>query len=285
MTTNIRPAGIEYVGVAGSSADCQDAVIRMLQFHDRISKARILSSNRNHCLLLTVNEADFVAVKSGFASGYLGEGPRTFATVLQLLVHHGIVLEECDISEKMLDRLDQSALTGADLDQILAGPNVRPSRWANYIEDGRMWEKKEGMLWHHFRPVMPFALIDARLADLALSFQTEPSDSLLKGFRRLEDIVRRRTGLTEIGNKLFSQAFQGERAKLEWPDLEMGETNGRASLFIGTYMAHRNPRAHRELDDTTTTLLSEFLLLNHLFVLERASVAREIADDDRAAPN
>lgn len=71
-----QSAGIEYSGIAGSSKECQDAVVRLLQFDDRITRVRILSSPENmHCLLLTINTGDLVAIKSGFASGYGGEGP------------------------------------------------------------------------------------------------------------------------------------------------------------------------------------------------------------------
>jgi hypothetical protein len=72
-------AMIEYAGVPGASKECQDAVIRLIQFGDRITRARILTYEREHCLLLTVNVGDLVAVKSGFASGYGGEGPRSFS--------------------------------------------------------------------------------------------------------------------------------------------------------------------------------------------------------------
>jgi hypothetical protein len=37
-------------------------------------------------------------------------------------------------------------------------------------------------------------------------------------------------------------------------------------------MAHRNPRAHREIREDPIALLSEFLLLNHLFNLESSAV-------------
>ena len=88
-----RPAGIEYVGEPGISKDCQDAVLRMLQYGDRITHVRILSSPsdhlKDHCLLLTVNVGDLVAVKSGFATGYIGEGSHTFSYVLQTLEVHG----------------------------------------------------------------------------------------------------------------------------------------------------------------------------------------------------
>jgi hypothetical protein len=89
-----KPAAIEYAGIAGISKDCQDAVLRFIQFGDRITHSRILSSSRDHCLLLTINLGDVVAVKSGFASGYGGEGPRRFSYVLQVLESHGADIDE-----------------------------------------------------------------------------------------------------------------------------------------------------------------------------------------------
>ena len=67
-------AGIEYSGLSGVSKECKDAVMRLLQYGDRISRARILSCSDNNCLLLTVNVGDVIAVKSGFGSGYRGVG-------------------------------------------------------------------------------------------------------------------------------------------------------------------------------------------------------------------
>jgi hypothetical protein len=57
-------AGLEYHGVAGSSQDCQHAVMRLLQCG--IAQARIISSGNTHCLLLTTTIGDQIAVKSGF---------------------------------------------------------------------------------------------------------------------------------------------------------------------------------------------------------------------------
>ncbi len=81
-----RPAGIEYVGLSGISREFRDGVLRLLQYGDRITLARIVTSSNDHCLLLTVNCGDLVAVKSGLGSGYRGEGPRTFSYVLEVLV-------------------------------------------------------------------------------------------------------------------------------------------------------------------------------------------------------
>lgn len=59
---------------------------------------------------------------------------------------------------------------------------------------------------------------------------------------------------------------------LMWKHGDEGERAGRMQLYTGTYAAHRNPRAHREPKDRSAALLSEFLLLNHLNILERDSI-------------
>jgi hypothetical protein len=126
-------AGIEYVGVAGISKECQDGVSRLLQYGDQITHARILSSPSDHCLLLSVNCGDIVAVKSGFTSGYLGEGPRTFSYVLEVLQAQGVNIEEYTVSPEMIERLDMSSLTSADLKTIDTAKPVRGSRWRDYL--------------------------------------------------------------------------------------------------------------------------------------------------------
>lgn len=269
-----RPAGIQYVGIAGASQWCVDAVVRMLQFHDRITHAKILTCEQSHALLLVVDEGDLVAVKAGFSSGYAGGGPMAFARALELLRHHLVEIDEFHVSRGVINRIDASALTEKDVEAIKASKPVRPMRWYDYIYDGRSESASIGSLWKGFRPVVPFAIMDPRIADLALRFPDEPNDCLLQGFRRLEDLVRGRTKLDEHGYKLFSQAFMNADAKLHWKGLQPGEVVGRANLFTGAFMAHRNPRAHKETDDGSHELLSEFLLLNHLFLLEAQATKR-----------
>jgi hypothetical protein len=116
-----RSAAVQYMGISGSSSDCRD-----------------------------VNEGDEIVIKSGFASGYGGEGQRCRS-------------------------LRQGSAS-----------------------------------------VVPFAIVDPSLMDLALTFWDAPSDRLLTAFRRLEDIVRKRTGLKDRAGKLFARAFLGEAALLRW---------------------------------------------------------------------
>jgi Protein of unknown function (Hypoth_ymh) len=262
-------AGIEYAGIAGGSKDCQDAIEMLLQFGTHIQRARILTCDNDHCILLTDDVDDPIAIKSGFASGYGGEGPRTFSYVLQLLDSHGAGIEEYDVDASFIERLDNSALTLADLKKLDQSKPIRPTRWKSYVDKDDYERGHDGTLWRDFPPVIPFAIIDNRIMDLAISFWKESDDRLLKAYRRLEDLVRERTGLQEHGSKLFSRAFSGNNSKLNWPDIDETEKAGRANLFTGAYMAHRNPRAHRELKSVQDAQLSEFLLLNHLFRLER----------------
>jgi hypothetical protein len=271
-----KPAAIEYAGIGGSSKDCQDAVLRFIQFGDQITRVAIVSCSRDHCLLLTREGGDQVAIKSGFASGYGGEGPRRFSYVLQVLDSHGAEIEEYDVPQEFLDRIDDSALTQSDLEVLEQARPYRPSRWHDYVDERHFEDARKGTLWHHeFPPVVPFALVDARIMDLALEFWTGPDNSLLVGYRRLEDIVRERTGIEQHGTKLFSRAFDPVSSPLKWKNIDDGERVGRMQLFTGTYGAHRNRRAHRELRAHSEELLAEFLLLNHLYRLEREAILTE----------
>lgn len=74
--------------------------------------------------------------------------------------------------------------------------------------------------------------------------------------------------------KLFSTAYQGENALLEWPDVEKSEAEGRASLFIGIFKSYRNKRAHHEDNTDLKSAVREFLLLNELFLLESTARLR-----------
>lgn len=111
-----------------------------------------------------------------------------------------------------------------------------------------------------------------------------PDACLIDGYRRLEDVVRQRTGLQEHGAKLFSETFLGDAPRLSWSGLSAAEQSGRGALFTSAYRAYRNPRAHRELRSDSIDQTREFLLLNHLFSLERSAVeASQLGTTESAA--
>jgi hypothetical protein len=216
---------------------------------------------------------DLVAIKSGFASGYSGEGPRTFSYALGLLDAHGVELDEVEVSAAAFKRVTTSALTDADLEAIEARRPGDPSQVYGYIEERHWFMKEEGSLWREFPFVIPFALVERRLTDIALKFWNDPDASLLAASRRLEDVVRKRTGLTNHGAGLFRQAFTGHEAALTWPGLNEKERGARAQLFTSVFAVYRNRRAHRELGSSEADQLSEFLMLNELFRIEAAAIA------------
>lgn len=272
MNDNEQPlAGIQYEGGPGLSEMCQNAIMRHLQFRDNITWARILTCYNAHCLLLTINE-DLVAIKSGFRSGYGGEGPYTFSYILELLDAHQIKIDEYEVTPGVLERLDDSALTKADIKKLDTDEPIRPARWSDYVFAEHLRSDDSKTLWKEFPPVVPYSIIDPRIMDLAIRFWENPDEKLLAGYRRLEDIVRKRTGLDGQGEKLFAQAFNGSTAKLCWEECNGSEHFGRVSLFVGLFLAYRNPRAHHEsVVENYGNPLAEFLLLNHLYFLERSS--------------
>src|SRR5258708_8459454 len=182
------PAGIEYLGLARISQACQEAVIRRVQYGEKIAQALILTSAGTHCLLLGNGIGDQAAVKSGFASGYGGEGPNAFSYVLQLLDAHGTEIEEVEVEPELLDRLDDSALTVADLHLINTARPVRPLTWYRYILDDDRNSDKHGRLWRELQTVIPFPITDPGLIHVALRFLCDPAAHLLTGYRRLEDV-------------------------------------------------------------------------------------------------
>lgn len=122
----------------------------------------------------------------------------------KLLQSHGAEIDEITVTPDLLERLDRSALTQADLETIERSSPLRPSRWSDYVHERHWEEAKKGTLWEEEFPcAMPLAIVDTRIMDLALSFWDAPDDKLLVGYRRLEDIVRERTRIGEHGAKCF----------------------------------------------------------------------------------
>lgn len=271
---------IQYHGTPGITESCLDAIMRLIHFGHQIEEVRLLTCGDDHCFLLLVAVEGYIAIKSGFSSGYEGEGPRGLATALQIFQRHVSHIKEYDISSILFERVDHSCLSSSDIDEITSIKQVSPSRIQKYIYAYRniFSDKETSDKWIHgyYPSEIPLKLIDSRIIDLAIKFKDNPDLSLLSAYRRLEDIVRKRTGLAGevIGAKLFSKVFRGDNSLLYWEDIESAEREGRAALFEGTYMAFRNRRAHREMQKSLDNEIREFLLLNELFILESCSICK-----------
>jgi len=285
-------AAIEYHGLSGISKSCLNAIRRLLQYGDLPERALLITANQAHAFLLSSEVLGQIAIKSGFSSGYGGEGPNALADALCALLAANVEIDEVEVEPELLARLELSALTLADLDSINSLPPVRPASFYRYIYDLPEPEKREQTAWQSFHQVMPWHVIDERLNDLATKFFESPDRVIMDGFRRLEDLVRERIKSVEHGAKLFSIAFGGDDSALMWvrvprerwtadepanvpPEaLDKSEQAGRMQLFTGAYQAFRNPRAHRVMASTGPDELAEFLMLNQLFLLEAAACER-----------
>jgi len=278
-----RLAGIQYMGLQGISRSCKRAVQRLLLSGEQITQATLLTAGQSHALLIQIEPLETIAVKSGFSSGYSGEGPRTLSEVLRLLQSFSVELEEVEVSTPLMQRLDESALTQRDLDGIERAPPVRPLRWHKYIRADEDYEVVQPEMIISLPEVMPWALIDKRLALIALGFEANPDHALLLGFRKLEDIVRARLGQEVPEGRVMATAFAGDRSKLTWDKLPGGEHSSRGQLFTGAYGAFRNPRAHKLTQSPPGLALQEFLLLNLLYTLERTAIDRPEEEPEQDA--
>lgn len=197
------------------------------------------------------------------------EGPRGLATALRLLQRHNVEVEEYRVDQSFMDRLAASCLLRSDIDMIEGQTPVRPRRWYDYVyERGQDLDAEAKGLSRHYALTIPFILIDERIMDLAVRFHENEDTAIISAYRRLEDVFRKRTGLTGEGSKLFAKAFLTEEPLLRWDVPDEGESKGRANLFTAAYMAFRNARVHREIDEGSETALREFLLVNDLYRLE-----------------
>jgi hypothetical protein len=285
MLTKSRPAGIQYMGLAGMSKSCLQAVERLLNTGARIEQVMLLTAGQTHALLLQEESLGTIAVKSGFRTGYSGEGPSTLSATLHLLNAFDVEVEEIEVKAALIERLDDSALTQGDLDDIEKAAPMRPRRWYGYMLPNSCHDDGPAAFIGRLPELMPWGMLDRRLVQAALGFEANPDHALLVGFRQLEDLVRARLG-QEVGEgRAFVTAFVGDRSKLTWEKVSAGEHSARGQLFTGAYGAFRNPRAHGIIEGRDVSVLQEFMLLNLLYTLERSAIDRPApteSDEDTA---
>ena len=270
-------AGIQYLGESGITQECKKAVINLIHAGEKIHEVKILTFEETHssahALLLTLEYDIQIVIKGGFASGYNGEGPKGYAFVLNLLAQYTDNIDEYLVPQRIFEHISSSSLTVKDLEYINSIEKVRPARW---YDSAYLYKERKHNVFNEFPLTIPMALIDPRLIQQALEFETNPDNAIMSGYRKIEDIVRERTGLSnESSTKLFAKAFQGDNSVLYWENLESGESKGRASLFNGVFMAYRNNRAHQEPKHNQSDEIREFMLINQLFILESKAVVRK----------
>ncbi len=261
----------DYLGEAGVTETCLYSLCNLIQTNADLSYALLLTNDQSHGFILKDQSDSYYIIRSGFTSGYPGEGPKGLAKALTILNKHQIETEEVTISAKLMNKVNNSSLCDNDIDFIFREKVIRPIRLHDYIYPFQN-EVASSHLKRYYTLELPYSIIDDRIFDLALLFKQDPDSALTKAYKRLEDIVRERTDLNEHSTKLFSQAFNTSNAPLTWIVPDKSEIVGRANLFLGTYQAFRNARTHREKDENLTHQYREFLLINELYLLEQEAI-------------
>lgn len=263
---------IQYLGTPYTQ-DCLEAICFILQTQTYIEKALLLSCDHKHAYLIKSHRNTYI-IRSGFTSGYQGEGPKGLASSLQLFLKHNIKVEEVYISKKIMKKVNQASLSDNQLENILKIEYIRPLQIHEYIYAIYNTLEYQVKNDRYYPTELPYHLIDSRILDLALKFNDDPNRSIFNAFIRLENIVQKRVNSDKHSSALFEYAFCTENPPLicKTGDKKASQATGR--LFPNIYKAFRNEHAHNEVSKPLKTLIREFLLINELYLLESEAIKR-----------
>ncbi|AXY57083.1 TIGR02391 family protein [Acinetobacter chinensis] len=263
---------IQYLGTPYTQ-DCLDAIGIILQTQIHIEKALLLSCNQAHAYLIKSHRNTYI-IRSGFRSGYPGEGPKGLASSLQLLLKHNIAVDEINISEKLMKKINHSSLPDTDIEIMLKTEVVRPTNIYEYIYEIYKTTEYQVTNDRYYPTELPYHLIDSQILDLALKFNDDPNRSIFNAFIRLENIVQNRINSDKHSSALFEYAFCSENRPLICKNEDKRASQATGRIFPNIYKAFRNEHAHNEVSKPLKTLMREFLLINELYILESEAIQR-----------
>lgn len=76
---------LEYIGEAGITQTCLISLCNLIQVYPDLNYALLLTNQQTHAFILRNSIDSYYIIRSGFSSGYPGEGPKGLATALSLL--------------------------------------------------------------------------------------------------------------------------------------------------------------------------------------------------------
>ncbi len=264
---------IQYLGTCYTQ-DCLEALGFILQTQKNVKEAKLLSNNGYHAFLI-LSERNTYIIRSGFTSGYLGEGSKGLASALQLLLRHEVDVEEILITNTLMKKLNTASLNDHDIQKIQVSKVVRPIEIYEYIY--AIYKSTDYQISNnlYYPTELPYHFIDPRIFDLALKFKDDPDSAIMNAYTRLEDIIRKRSNLYHLhAADLFKTAFIDKTSPLTWNISNFGEIQAKGRFFANIYQAFRNTRAHKEINLSYKQLIRKFLLVNELYLLESEAIER-----------
>jgi len=124
---------IDYLGEAGITETCLYSLCNLIQTNADLSYALLLTNDQSHGFILKDQSDSYYIIRSGFTSGYPGEGPKGLAKALTILNKHKIETEEVTIPAKLMNKVNNSSLCDNDIDFIFREKVIRPIRLHDYI--------------------------------------------------------------------------------------------------------------------------------------------------------
>lgn len=268
---------IQYLG-RPYTQDCIEAIAMIIQFEAQIESAIVLTYDQTHCFLVKTYRHLYL-IRFGFRSDYISEGYKGFVKALNLLRRHEIEIKEVVITQKLFETINRNALTDSDIELILNNPNIRTNTIYNYINNLEVIFKEPLNIDRYYPSELPLNLIDPRILDLALKFRDDADSAIMKAYTRLEDIVRAKIDSKKFSASLMDDSFCSDLKKnklspFKWESENEDSSTAIGRLFVNTFKAYRNQRAHSEVDKSISQLHREFLLINELYLLESESIRR-----------
>jgi len=220
---------------------------------------------------------ELTVVLSGFGSGYGGTGHKGLSRALCLLSLSRIpfvetwlekrefkAVDQQRISPELFDHLRQKAYTEGPESPLLYGYVLQDH--VDLLAAGEFLRALHTHLGHS--PRLQTEWLDKEVQQRSGgTFHSDPETAVFNAFKVLETRLRSRTGATEgSGTDLVREAFHPESGALANPALPKAEREGVYLLFRGAFMALRNPRGHRFLDEEDTMANIESLMLADLML-------------------
>lgn len=283
----------EILGV-GNTQDALDALTEVLQSDPPVVGCVFVTAGDReggqHLLVMITEDEKFprpVVIRSGFTSGYGGEGPVGTSLAITLLDDLNIRPLSVVVDSSLFERIDQGTATYEELrglwDHSLAGWK-RGKDVSHYVLERDFDRSEKHQSWRRsVAPRLTYSLVSPDLFDLIPQFERNPREALIAGFRRLESEIRaalQRVGVETTDRaavQLIRLAF-GKDGRLRWADVpaDSSEHLGRVEMLAGAFQALRNKRAHEE-DDASDHVenIQDFYVLSRVYEWGAYSVVRD----------
>ena len=276
----IRPEQVQYMGMPGISAPCLWAVDAIVSSEHPPRKASVVTwtkdrhnSQREHLFLFwDWNWVPLTVVHSGFASGYPGEGSRSFSIALSMIMDRAIPTNDIFLGRSEFYAIENRRLTPQQI-ELLRRADDQPTAWVGIVPSH--WEQVENQtFWAmNHEPKMVFDHIDPDISKQCRSiYPYDPETAVAKAFIVVEERLRSLIGESgdrdEVltGEKLITRALRAENGVLTDQSRSRPEREGMFLLFKGAYQFVRNPRAHQVVDEDDKQLGIEYMYLADLLL-------------------